>query len=360
MKHSLLFIPDISGFTKFVQSTEIEHSQHVIAELLEILINANADEFQLAEIEGDALFFYKEGEIPSLEQLLAKVEQMFVAFYSHLKVFETHRICPCNACATAPNLDLKIIAHSGELQFISVLDHKKPFGTKVIEVHRLLKNSIGSKNYLLLSKGLTEDLGLPENFDSPIFDFKDGTDTYDGGDLNYQFAVIDKNGLTLEAYARTDHISFDKPPAFSVQSQFSIPAAQLYEYISNFKYRHLLVEGDHTFEYNEQEVNKIGSKHVCVVDGVHIDFVTVTKAAAPGQLVYGELTTTPPIVDALYSFSIITPLSKNSCTLDTQIYWIARSPIKKLAIALFAKKQLKKNMLTSVAKLQAFIQSTLE
>ena len=53
MNKSLLFIPDISGFTEFVQITEVAHSQHVIAELLEILIDATAQEFQLAEIEGD-------------------------------------------------------------------------------------------------------------------------------------------------------------------------------------------------------------------------------------------------------------------------------------------------------------------
>ena len=65
MPKSLLFIPDISGFTHFVQNTEIEHSQHVISELLETLINANTQNLQLAEIEGDALFFYKENSILS-------------------------------------------------------------------------------------------------------------------------------------------------------------------------------------------------------------------------------------------------------------------------------------------------------
>ena len=29
MNKTLLFIPDISGFTQFVQNTEAEHSQHV-------------------------------------------------------------------------------------------------------------------------------------------------------------------------------------------------------------------------------------------------------------------------------------------------------------------------------------------
>nr|WP_296323553.1 DUF2652 domain-containing protein [Winogradskyella sp.] len=59
MGKSLLFIPDISGFTNFVQTTEAEHSQHVIAELLEVLIASNTQELKLAEIEGDALFFLK-------------------------------------------------------------------------------------------------------------------------------------------------------------------------------------------------------------------------------------------------------------------------------------------------------------
>ena len=117
MAKSLLFIPDISGFTQFVQTTEAEHSQHVIAELLEVLIEANTLDLKLAEVEGDALFFNRESYIPSQEQLLAQIETMFTAFYSHLKMLEKNRICPCNACATAPNVQLKIVAHSGELQF---------------------------------------------------------------------------------------------------------------------------------------------------------------------------------------------------------------------------------------------------
>ncbi len=120
MAKSFLFLPDISGFTKFVQTTEAEHGQHVIAELLEVLIDANTQETRLAEVEGDALFFYKEGEIPSQEKLLAQIETMFTAFYSHLKLLETNRVCLCNACATAPKLQLKVVAHCGDLQFVEV------------------------------------------------------------------------------------------------------------------------------------------------------------------------------------------------------------------------------------------------
>lgn len=52
---SLLFIPDISGFTKFVTAVEIDHSQHIIAELLEIIIDSNELGLTISEIEGDAV-----------------------------------------------------------------------------------------------------------------------------------------------------------------------------------------------------------------------------------------------------------------------------------------------------------------
>ena len=38
---SLIFIPDISGFTEFVNNTEVSHSRHIITELLELIINSN-------------------------------------------------------------------------------------------------------------------------------------------------------------------------------------------------------------------------------------------------------------------------------------------------------------------------------
>ena len=65
----LLFIPDISGFTRFINETEIEHSRLIIQELLELLINANEMGLEISEIEGDAILFYKNGELPDVSAL---------------------------------------------------------------------------------------------------------------------------------------------------------------------------------------------------------------------------------------------------------------------------------------------------
>ena len=355
MKKSLLFLPDISGFTKFVQTTEVAHSQHVISELLEVLINANTEDLQLAEIEGDALFFYKEEEVPSLEKLLAQIETMFTSFYSHLKLLEKNRVCPCNACSTAPNLQLKVIAHSGELQFINVQDKRKPFGTQVIEVHRLMKNSVDSDNYVLLSKDLSDHIELSRHYQSKLYKFSEGENEYDDKKIPYLYSLIDNEQLKLKPFAQAKKIKFDKSPSFYFEKVYPISASQLLELITNYSYRHHWVKGVDKFEYNENEVTRLGTEHICVIDGKHLNFVTVTKQGKPGQLVYGEMTTSPPPVDELYQFFIINPLTHNTCKLEVEVFWKAKSIFKKLMMLLIVKNILRKNIKTSLADLHQFV-----
>ena len=78
---ALLFMPDISGFTQFVNETEILHSQHIVQELLEILIDSNHLNLEVCEVEGDAIFFYRFGDKPDLKGLLLQVEKMFIRFH---------------------------------------------------------------------------------------------------------------------------------------------------------------------------------------------------------------------------------------------------------------------------------------
>ncbi len=110
MPESLIFIPDISGFTEFVNKTEITHSQHIISELLELLIKTNDLNLKVAEIEGDAILFIKDASVPSIEDLISQSEKMFLQFHRHLLQYETQRICNCGACSAASGLSLKIIA----------------------------------------------------------------------------------------------------------------------------------------------------------------------------------------------------------------------------------------------------------
>ncbi len=360
MSKSLLFIPDISGYTQFIQTTEVEHSQHVIAELLEVLIAANTEELKLAEVEGDALFFYKENQIPSQEKLLAQIESMYTAFYSHLRKFEKNRVCPCNACATAPNLKLKIIAHSGRLRHIEVQGNRKPFGQEVIEVHRLLKNSVQHDNYVLISRPLALEIQLSYTYSSKVFRFRQGTDTYDGKQIEYLYALIDTERLNLQDIEESFSVSFDAPPQLKATKTFKVTAAQLYEYISNYSYRHHWVKGVDSFEFNPNEVTRLGTEHLCVINGAKLDFVTVTKAARPNQLVYGEFTKSLRPVDELYQFYIVEPVDEESCEVTTETYWKVRSPIKKILMAIAVKRIFRSNLEKSLKLLEEFVDAAVE
>jgi len=356
MPNSLLFIPDISGFTEFVQNTEIEHSRHVIAELLEVLINANTQDLLLAEIEGDALFFYRENYTPSQEQLLAQFENMFTAFYSHLKILEKNRVCSCSACATAPKLQLKIVAHSGSVQFIDVHNTHKPFGEAVIVAHRLLKNSINSDNYVLISGELADGIGLSSDYKSMLFQFESGQDTYDSKEIQYHFAQIVITNLKLKSFQEPKHIMFNCPPNLVFEKQFPVSASELLEKITNYKYRHDWVDGVDEFIYDEDEVTRLGTEHTCVINGKHLDFITVSKKGKPGQIVYGELTKSVPIADEVYQFYILTPIDGQNCVLTLEVFWRSKSPIKKLLMTFFGKPSFKKSAKKGLEALLVFSQ----
>ena len=58
---ALIFMPDISGFTKFVTKCSIDHSNRIIANLINVIVNSNVLGLKVAEIEGDAVLFYLKG-----------------------------------------------------------------------------------------------------------------------------------------------------------------------------------------------------------------------------------------------------------------------------------------------------------
>ena len=172
----LFFIPDIGGFTKFIAETEIQHSQHIIQELLELLVDANALGLKVGEFEGDAVLFFRNGAPPSLEQLVQQARKMYLDFHSHLKKMEYKRICQCGACASAGSIALKMVAHFGSASTMQVKDHVKFIGKDIIIAHRLLKNSVTVPEYLLVTQST---LSGSEGGDGQLASFASGSDAYD-------------------------------------------------------------------------------------------------------------------------------------------------------------------------------------
>ena len=74
-QHGYLLLADISGYTSYVASTELAHSQEILSELLELIIERFKPLLTIAKIEGDAVFAYTaETKIPRGETLLELIE----------------------------------------------------------------------------------------------------------------------------------------------------------------------------------------------------------------------------------------------------------------------------------------------
>lgn len=159
---ALLLLADISGFTQFMKShaRAADHAMHVVVELLRAVISAAGPPLKLAEVEGDAAFFYaicpEEGGAPAeVAAIKRQVRNFFRSFHHTLD-----RLCAAYPCARdARELKLKVIIHAGAVALEHIHGFDKLFGVDVILAHRLLKNSVPAPEYVLLTEPAHNWLG---------------------------------------------------------------------------------------------------------------------------------------------------------------------------------------------------------
>ncbi len=153
---AVLIIADIGGYTRFmkVHRINLAHAQHIVARLLEAVIDGAGRTLKLAKLEGDAAFFYaqvpeKGGGEDKIVHSLGSIRRAFLRRRADLAI---NRICTCDGCVQAGELKLKFVAHVGEVAFQKVKRFTELAGVDVILVHRLLKNSVPVPEYVLMSE----------------------------------------------------------------------------------------------------------------------------------------------------------------------------------------------------------------
>ncbi|SEL95127.1 Protein of unknown function [Aquimarina amphilecti] len=165
---TLLCIPDISGFTQFMSTTNIELSSKVIPSLLNRVIYANKLDLKVSEIEGDAILFYKTGALPTFTELIYQCRLFYTEFYEQLKILHKQYIDIDGGRSIPEILGLKIVLHYGnEISAVPIGKNIKLMGEDVIIAHRLLKNKIPINEYILLSESLLseyKDTTIERNF----------------------------------------------------------------------------------------------------------------------------------------------------------------------------------------------------
>lgn len=157
-----IFIPDISGYSNFVNEIEIIHGQEITSELLEEIINSEELGFVISEIEGDAVLYYKLGEKIKIDEIFNQSIKMLNNFKKRIEVIQKKRICKCNACSSVKNLKLKFVLHYDKLKIINVQNFTKLYGRGVIIAHRLLKNSLKDQEYIIFTKDYLDSNSKPK------------------------------------------------------------------------------------------------------------------------------------------------------------------------------------------------------
>lgn len=145
-------VPDITGFTKFIASADISFSKDFIPSLLRKLINANILKMNVGEIEGDAIFFYKTGRLPSVHQVARQCQLLFKTFYDFIRTTEKEDPENYDRHLSKGQLGLKIVIHSGKISTANIKGRTKLIGEDVIITHKLLKNNIEENEYILLTQ----------------------------------------------------------------------------------------------------------------------------------------------------------------------------------------------------------------
>ncbi|TXD85203.1 DUF2652 domain-containing protein [Subsaximicrobium wynnwilliamsii] len=190
---TLICIPDISGFTKFMSETNSDLSHKVVSSLLNKIIYTNTIDLKVSEIEGDAIFFYLPGELPSFEILLKQCRHFHDEFYKQLKNLTNQNSGNEDSENINHMLGLKIILHYGEhVEAVQIGSRIKLMGEDVIIAHRLMKNAIKEDEYILFSNGLLdqyEKAQLADNMD--LKQLKSGKNNYKHlGEVNYKYIVL--------------------------------------------------------------------------------------------------------------------------------------------------------------------------
>ena len=280
-----ILIPDISGYTEFLTKTELVHSSHIINELLDAILAANSDTFELSEVEGDALLLYRKGRAIEPDALVRQCLSMFESFHTQIKIIERDSVCQCGACKTASNLSLKFVAHHGMVQEIKVRQFTKCSGLDMVVAHRLLKNGIASDEYILATSRCFDVSRLEQP--AGALAWERSSDEYPAiGRVDYQYAPLAGVRRTIA----------DPPPRISpvvelgdhsVAVEINAPMREVYQLVIDLDQRPRWLSAVERLD-RPATTERIGLRHVCIFHGLTVEWVAVKSDIGDDEITYVE------------------------------------------------------------------------
>ena len=215
-----LLLADITGYTSYLQGSELEHAQDVLADLLETIVDSLEPTFTLSKLEGDAAFAYASTSSLNPSMMLDTVEAAYFSFQRRLRDVVHSTTCECDACVLIPSLDLKFFVHEGKYVLRRIARSEELTGSDVVLIHRLLKGTSGKainkKAFAVLTAATMEAMQM----DPAILGFLPHTELFD--DIGEVQVYI--HDLTIRwAYEQERHRVFVTKDAAVMHKTFELP-----------------------------------------------------------------------------------------------------------------------------------------
>jgi class 3 adenylate cyclase len=181
MQAAVIVLADIGGYTRFMkkQETSLVHAEAVITDLIDSVIERAEHPLTLNKLEGDAVLFYALATTENLPEVarsaLAQVNDFFKAFETRKQELAQSVLCNCGACQNVHMLSIKAVLHCGEVLLHKVRRFDELSGTSVIVAHRLMKNHVPIKEYILVSDAFCRASGgMPGQPGTPLVEDCEG------------------------------------------------------------------------------------------------------------------------------------------------------------------------------------------
>jgi len=256
-QQGFLLISDITGYSKYVNESELEHARDSLTSLLNILLDHTKSPLVLSKLEGDAVFSYApEHGFLQGQSLLDTVEATYASFRKALELMVLNTTCTCNACRNLPNLDLKFFVHFGSYMTQKLGTFTELVGHDVNLVHRLAKNHIkeetGFKAYAAFTQSVMDALGLTD-FQNSLTPHRESF--ADVGEV--QMYVLDMHKVWERMKNRVRIEIRPEEALVFLEYDFPVPPSILWDYLTKPEYRTILL-GANKLELRNQSQGRTG------------------------------------------------------------------------------------------------------
>jgi uncharacterized protein YndB with AHSA1/START domain len=298
---------DISGYTAFVSGTEHEHSREILAELIENIAKSFGGKLAIDQVEGDALACTTERTDVEVSDWL---RETFATFHRRLRDMRAATTCPCNACQMIGNLGLKFMVHRGTYSKQTVAGIVQLHGNDVNLVHRLSKNTVPLREYILVSRAALD--GWPENTKAAYID---APQHYDLGEV--PAAYLDLAAVKADALREDRTVVTDAEAKLRMSRRYDAAPDAVWHLMTDPAMRQKIMNVQRVnFEAGARS-SLVGAEYHCEHGGDHTTVFRVITAEKPKEF---TITVEFPFVNQIFRTDRVIPEGTGT-RVDTTIYW---------------------------------------